>query len=101
MGGIDTQERLGLMMPRHLDDETKFLWWDFQQVLIVAAVFMLGIVLGMILTGVVLAGLSGWAIGRVKSGRGRGFMVHTAYWYMPVNMGMEKTPPSSITRFVG
>jgi len=101
MPGIDSQERLALMMPRHLDDEAKFLWWDFQQVLIVMAVIGFSIVVNMLIEGVVLGIMAGMAIGRIKSGRGRGYMAHTAYWYMPMNMGMERTPPSHITRFVG
>ncbi len=101
MGGMDSQERLSLMMPRHLDDEAKFLWWDFQQVLVVMAIFILAIMLNMLISGAVLGGFAGWLIGRLKSGRGRGYMVHTAYWYMPVNMGMERTPPSHIVRFIG
>ncbi len=101
MGGMDSQEQLSLMMPRHLDDEGKFLWWDFQQVLIVIAIMGFSIVVNMLPEGIVLGVLAGIGIGRLKSGRGRGYMAHTAYWYLPMNMGMKRTPSSDITRFIG
>jgi len=101
MGGMDSQEQLSLMMPRHLDDEAKFLWWDFQQVLVVMAIIGFSIVLSMLIEGAALGILAGMALGRIKSGRGRGYMAHTGYWYLPMNMGMEKTPPSHVTRFIG
>jgi len=101
MGSMGAQEQLSLMMPRHLDDETKFLWWDFQQVLIVVAIMGFSIVLNMLPEGIVLGVLAGIGIGRLKNGRGRGYMAHTAYWYLPMNMGMECTPPSHVTRFIG
>lgn len=101
MGGMDSRERLGLKMPRHLDDPEKFLWWDFDQALITIAVIGFSIVVNMVAVGAVLGAAAGVAIGRLKSGRSRGYLVHTAYWYLPLDMGMKRTPPSHVTRFVG
>lgn len=101
MGGMDSRERLGLKMPRHLDDPEKFLWWDFEQALIVVAIIGFSIVVNMITAGVVFGVVAGIGLGRLKSGRSRGYLVHTAYWYLPLDMGMKRTPPSHVTRFVG
>jgi len=101
MGSMDSGESLALMMPRHLDDEMKFLWWDFQQVLIVIAVIGFSIIVNMLIEGIVLGVLAGMATGRLKSGHGRGYMLHTAYWHTPINMGLKRTPPSHVTRFIG
>ncbi|MDX8401650.1 MAG: type IV conjugative transfer system protein TraL [Mariprofundaceae bacterium] len=101
MGGMDSQERLGLRMPRHLDDPEKFLWWDFDQALIVVAIIGFSIVVNMVIAGAILGVIAGMAIGRLKSGRGRGYLVHTAYWYLPMDLGLKRTPPSHVTRFIG
>jgi len=98
---MDSQERLSLRMPRHLDDTNKLLWWDFDQALISIAIFGLSIILNMLLVGVILSIATGGFIGRLKSGRSRGFMAHTAYWYLPMDMGLKRTPPSHIVKFVG
>ncbi len=101
MGGMDSRERLSLRMPRHLDDSEKFLWWDFEQALIVVAIIGFSIVVNMITVGVVFGVVAGIALGRIKSGRSRGYLVHTAYWYLPLDLGMKRTPPSHVARFVG
>jgi len=98
---MDSQELLSLKMPRHLDDPDKFLWWDFDQVLIVVAIFGLSIVMNMLIVGIILSALAGGALGKIKSGRSRGFLLHTGYWYLPMDMGLKRTPPSHITRFIG
>ena len=98
---MDSQELLSLRMPRHLDDPDKLLWWDFDQALISISIFGLSIILNMVIVGVVLSVLAGSAIGRLKSGRSRGFMVHSAYWYLPMDMGLKRTPPSDIAKFIG
>jgi len=101
MGGMDSRERLSLRMPRHLDDAEKFLWWDFEQALIVVAIIGFSIVVNMIMAGVVFGVVAGIALGRIKSGRSRGYLVHTAYWYLPMDLGMKRTPPSHVARFIG
>jgi len=98
---MDSQELLSLRMPRHLDDPDKLLWWDFDQALIVIAIFGLGIVMNMLIVGVVLSVFVGSLIGKLKSGRSRGFLVHSAYWYLPMDMGLKRTPPSDVAVFIG
>lgn len=98
---MDSQERLSLRMPRHLDDPDKFLWWDFDQALVVVGVIGFSIVVNMIAVGSILGLVAGVVLGRLKSGRSRGYLVHTAYWFLPMDMGLKRTPPSHISRFVG
>ncbi len=98
---MDRAESLALRMPRHLDDPDKFLWWEMDQAGLAVSVFAVFMIMGMMLTGVVMGVVVGMLYGRAKSGRPRGFMSHLAYWYLPFDMGLKRTPPSYVRRFVG
>ncbi|RMF24964.1 MAG: type IV conjugative transfer system protein TraL [Deltaproteobacteria bacterium] len=98
---MDRAESLALRMPRHLDDPDKFLWWEMDQAGLAVSVFAVFMILNMLVVGVVLGALVAWIYGRLKAGRARGFMIHVAYWYLPFQMKLRRTPPSWVRRFVG
>ena len=98
---MDSQERLSLRMPRHLDDPDKLLWWDFDVVLVAMSMFVLGIVGDMVLSGAILSFFLGKFYGSFKSGKARGFTTHMSYWYLPLKMNFKVIPDSEQRFFVG
>jgi len=98
---MDSQERLSLRMPRHLDDPEKFLWWDFDVVLVSMGIVFFGVVGGMLTMGIILGILSGRFYNSFKSGKSKGFTVHMSYWYLPISLNLKVVPDSDLRFFVG
>lgn len=103
MGNKNEQEAMRYTIPATLDDLPKFLWWDFDQALLFLSIMLLGLISNFILTGIVLAGIAGWAYGKTKSGRHRAYVVHMMYWYFPSDLtsNYKVTPPSYERDFLG
>lgn len=98
-GGPEFSNRI----PRYLDAQPKIFLWDADEFVVTMAPLGVGIVTGFIFTSIVLGLLAGYGLSKLKRGRGSGFMLRAAYWYLP-NGGvakMKRTPPSHLREFVG
>lgn len=93
-------------IPRRLDDQWKLGLWDID----VAAPFLLMLVVGYLIGSksafAVAVGLGIWAgraMTRVKADKHPAFVLHLAYWHLPVTplTSLRATPPSHFRRMVG
>jgi conjugal transfer pilus assembly protein TraL len=89
-----------LAIPRHLDDPPRFLFWDLDEAILFMLALVLGLMLDLVFPGVAAGLALALAYGRAKSGRHRAFALHLAYWYLPVTLGFQRTPPSCVRVFV-
>jgi conjugal transfer pilus assembly protein TraL len=96
---VDEDQRR-LLIPRRLDDGTKFLFWDFD----VAALVILGLGFGIFVGFILLGGALGFALAylwsKAKAGRHSGYGLHFLYWHTPLTV-FKRTPPSARRQFTG
>lgn len=90
-----------LFVPRKLDEPPRFFFWEFD----IALVFLVGIGFGILSNQIVLCTVLGTVgatvFSKTKSGQHPGYLVHLLYWYLPLNIGLKRTPPSYEREFVG
>lgn len=81
---------------RYLDNPMRFLFWTWDEALVIAVPFIMCLVANMMITGMCLSGALyfgyRWARSRLKAG----VLSHLWYWYMP--SGPMKTLPQSSKR---
>ena len=94
-------ENLKFLVPKYLDTQPKLFIWDFDVAMIFMVVMGLGIVMGAFITPLVMSMVLCSFYQKMKSGRQPGYSIHLLYWYMPMNVGNRRTPPSCIRNFVG
>jgi len=91
-----------LEIPRRIDDKAKFLWWDFDQAMLVMLFIVLGITANSLGGGVFLGLLAGYAYNKARAGKHPSFAIHLLYWYLPEwVMSFKKLPPSHQVEFTG
>lgn len=91
-----------LAIPRRLDDKAKFLWWDFDQAMLVMLFLVLGITADSLAGGLFLGLVAGFFYSKAKAGKHPSFAVHLLYWYLPEwAMKFKKLPPSHQVEFTG
>lgn len=91
-----------LEIPRRIDDKAKFLWWDFDQAMLVMLFIVLGIVANSLSGGIFLGLLAGYAYNKARSGKHPAFAIHLMYWYLPEwAMKFKRLPPSHQVEFTG
>ena len=95
MGNLDTR------IPTSLDVPARILMWDSTQVGLLVAFVFLGILLKDPITWIG-AGLGvAYMYGKFTGGRHRRFLLHWAYWHLPLRSGFTRTPPSHLREFIG
>jgi len=67
-------------IPRYLNSQAQILWWEMDELAIIAASIGIGIVFELLLLTVPLGLLGAKALARVKAERGHGFALHYAWW---------------------
>jgi conjugal transfer pilus assembly protein TraL len=77
----------------YLDDPQQLLFWEFDEFILLAIMFGIGIIVNYL--GVLLVlGLIGIKYYRkIKDRQANGFLLHLIYWY--TGMGSTETPPTS------
>lgn len=91
-----------LEIPRRIDDKPKFLWWDFDQAMLVMLFIVMGIMANSLGGGVFLGMVAGIVYNKAKSGKHPSFAIHLMYWYLPEwAMGFKCLPPSHQVEFTG
>lgn len=94
-------ENLKYLVPKHLDTPPKVFIWDFDVALIFMTVMGFGIVMGAFILPLIIAVILCSAYQKMKSGRQQGYSIHLLYWFMPMNIGNRRTPPSCARNFIG
>lgn len=56
-------------IPKSLEAQERFLWWDFDQAILFILVMGMGVVSGAMVAGMVFGGLVAWQYGRLKTGK--------------------------------
>jgi type IV conjugative transfer system protein TraL len=95
------QQALGqYYIPRLLDAPPKAFYWDMDEFMAMAAPIGIGLIMGWFFIGAVLGLLAGYAVQKLKAGRGAYYMLHALYWYLGFAK-MQSTPPSYIREYIG
>lgn len=90
-------------IPKSLDAQERFLWWEMDQAIIVILLIGMGVIAGSMLLGMLLGSGAAWQYGRLKSGKHPKFAVHALYWWLPSGLFVKPraTPPSDRRTFLG
>jgi len=98
MGGDETG-----YIPKSLDAQERFLWWEMDQAIIAIMLLGMGVVSGSMLAGMGLGALAAWQYGRLKAGKHPKFAVHALYWWLPNHLfvKLRATPQSDQRYFLG
>ena len=89
-----------LYMPTRLNDPLRILYWDFDQFLIVATMFSLGVISKYIFTLTAVGLFVSWAWQRFKSGKHMWFLLHGLYWFLPLSGKSLSVPSTDIREFL-
>lgn len=66
-------------IPRHLDSQQQFLWWEFDEFVVAAGLFGVGIIIKQLLIALILIVLTSKAMRRFKSNNLDGAVQHVVY----------------------
>ena len=95
-----TSENGFVPVVRELDQNTKFLIWNADSVLVFFAGFTPALYLGHFVIGIVLGTVLTSAWNWLKRGKAKGFAVHSLYWFFPGRV-FRHLPPSWMREFRG
>lgn len=95
-----TEDAYHLMVPRHLDEPPKLLFWDMDVAIVFLGIVLFGILAGVFVLAILAGGVAGYGVQRLKAGQQKGYGVHFLYWHLPMN-AFKRTPPSCIREFIG
>lgn len=95
-----THDPMQFYIPRRLDDQSKFLFWDWDVALVFLAVFSFGILLGQMLLMTIVAIFPAYLYAKSKSGKHPGFASHMVYWHIG-QPSMKETPQSYYRELIG
>ncbi|MDQ5767923.1 type IV conjugative transfer system protein TraL [Thiothrix subterranea] len=87
-------------IPRLLDAPPKAFYWDMDEFMAMVAPIGIGLILDWFVIGTALGLLAGYAVAKLKAGRGAWYMLHALYWYLGV-IRLKSTPPSHIREYIG
>ena len=80
-------------IPNYLDDPQQILFWDFDEFILLAIAFGIGIMVNY-LGVLIVSGLVGIKFYRkIKDRQANGFLLHAMYWY--ASFGSSETAPTS------
>lgn len=90
-------------IPKSLDAQERFLWWEMDQAIIAIMLVGMGVIAGAMLIGLMAGAVAAWQYGRLKAGRHPKFAVHAMYWWLPSGLFVKPrtTPPSNVRYFLG
>ncbi|MCX7099904.1 MAG: type IV conjugative transfer system protein TraL [Methylobacter sp.] len=80
-------------IPNYLDDPQQILFWEFDEFILLAIAFGVGIMVNY-LGVLIVSGLVGIKFYRkIKDRQANGFLLHAMYWY--AGLGSSETAPTS------
>jgi conjugal transfer pilus assembly protein TraL len=80
-------------IPNYLDDPQQILFWEFDEFILLAMMFGIGLMVGH-LGKMLVAGLVGIKFyRRIKDRQANGFLLHALYWH--AGIGSSDTTPTS------
>lgn len=89
-------------VPLTLDDPAQLLFWDMDVAMVTITLFYLGFALAdSFLTGMVLGLAAGILLQRLKSDKHKKYSTHLSYWFLPISIGLKRTPASAVRSFLG
>jgi len=89
-------------VPLTLDDPAQILFWEADVAMATVMLFYLVFACSdSFLLGLALGISAGALLQRLKSDKHKKYSVHLSYWYLPVNIGLQRTPPSAMRHFLG
>ena len=89
-------------IPRLLNDQWKWLWFDADVALAAMTLWLLGILANHFLIGLAAGFFAGWLLMKAKSDKHPAYALHLAYRYLPAElMPLKRTPPSHLREMVG
>ena len=95
-------EEQRLEIPRRIDDKAKFLWWGFDQSMLVMLFVVMGMMADSLMSGLFLGIVVGYFYSKARSGKHPSFAIHLLYWYLPEwAMKFKRLPPSHQVEFTG
>lgn len=99
-------ERENGYIPKYLDAQEKFVFWDMDQAIIGLTLMGMGIALDAFVIGTAGGGWAAWQWGRLKAGKHPRFAMHMLYWWLPPQfttalIRRKVTPPSDLRSFLG
>ena len=84
-------------IPRYIDDQPTFLFWDVDEIIVICICIIVGMIIGkltyLLLSGLVLSK----GLGKLKQNKSEGYFMHVLYWY---GVPMKGVPPSYMRSFV-
>lgn len=97
---MSQEDPLTHYIPRRLDDQPKFLFWDWDVAMVAFMGIFVGIYGGFIWFGVA-AGIglaAGWS--RLKAGKHPGMAAHVMYWFTGLPK-LKELPASHVKELIG
>jgi conjugal transfer pilus assembly protein TraL len=90
-------------IPKSLEAQERFLWWDFDQAILFLLVMGMGVVVRRHAGRHGFRALVAWQYGRLKTGKHPKFALHALYWWLPswIVIRARATPPSHHRFFLG
>ena len=87
-------------IPRRIDDQPKFLFWDRDIALVCLVGVFAGIATGFPLFGICLGIGAAYGYGKLKTGKHPGMAAHLLYWHTGIPE-LKELPPSHIRELNG
>lgn len=89
-------------IPGMLDEPQRFGLWTIDEFVAMAVPFVAGIMVSHVLWGIFFAIMGWWGLRKAKAGRAVSWVLHLAYWYLPVGLsGVRAVPPSYLRLMAG
>ena len=86
-------------MPRHIDDQPQYLFWEMDEVMIVVAMCAIGIAASALLTMLVCGIIASYFLRRNKVASLPGLTIHASYWVGLVALS-PRFPNGSVREWV-
>lgn len=90
----------GHAVPKSLEINPRFLFWEVEDVLITCVGIIVGGLLNHPFIGGGFGAVAAWIWRRLSSKCSRGFALHLTYWWLD-GFQLERTPPSHKRRLLG
>lgn len=94
------QEDISHYIPRRLDDPPKLLFFDRDVGFLAVIVMGIGVSLNFPITGIVLGGVAGFMLNKLKAGKHAGMTAHYLYWISGIP-APKALPPSYVRELNG
>jgi len=89
-----------VIIPRYIDTQPQFLWWELDEVIVLIMCMMVGIITRQ-LTYFLIAGFAvTYFLTKLKSGKSDGYIFHWFYWLSIPSFQFRRVPPGERREFL-